>query len=298
MPGSGSLTRLLLPVFVFGLTTITAGCAAGIKRVDGFRPVLSTASVRLHNHVLPLYLSAGTTGHGPLVVYATGDGGWFGKDKEIFNTLVPWGYPVVGFSARDYVHHLDGKRALEPEELADDYAAIIAAADLALGLPADTRVVLVGKSRGAGLQTVAAGPPRLRPQLLGLLAIGLTHEEEFARVRSPPGDPAGPLAMAQLYDLLPHLAAVPIAVIQSTRDQYVPAAAARALFGPDTTTRRLIPIDASDHDFGGARARMYDELRRNLDWLCGPRAPATGPARPGSTTGRPGTPAAVGPAGR
>jgi hypothetical protein len=270
VPGARPVARLAPPAITIGLLVIAAGCAAPIERANGFRPVLSGTTVRLHHHDLPLHLSAGPTRQGPLVVYATGDGGWIGGDEEIFNKLVPWGHPVAGFSARDYVHHLDGRSAIEPDELADDYAAIIAAADLALGLPLDTRVVLVGKSRGAGLQMVAADPPRLRPILQGVLGLGFTREEEFAHVRST-GDEAGPWTMVQLYDLLPHFATVPIVVIQSTRDQYVPSAEGRVLFGPDTPTRQFIEIDAANHDFAGALPSMYSELHRALDWLCAAR---------------------------
>jgi len=116
---------------------------------------------------------------------------------------------------------------------------------------------------------VAAAPPRLRPILQGILAIGFTREEEYAHVRATDPDATDPWTTVQLYDLVPDLGRVPIAVIQSTHDQYLPAADARELFGPDTPTRRFIAIEAADHNFGDARTSMYDELHRNLDWLCG-----------------------------
>jgi hypothetical protein len=60
---------------------------------------------------------------------------------------------------------------------------------------------------------------------------------------------------------------VPVAVIQSTRDNYIPADQARRLFGPDTPLRALVAIDAEDHNFGGAVARLYAEMEHSLRWL-------------------------------
>jgi fermentation-respiration switch protein FrsA (DUF1100 family) len=229
------------------------------------RPVTSVTTVRLHDHDLTLHLTAPRTESRPiLLVYATGDAGWWGKDRAIYTQLSQWGYPVVGFSAREYVHHL-GKDALLPREVASDYEAIIRRAATSLGLPATIRTVLVGKSRGAGLAVAAAGAQQLRPQLAGVLAVGLTGEEEYVhRLRQ-----ARPrqLVMLQTYSYLPQLGSIPVAVIQSTRDGYVPAEEARRLFGPDTLSRELVAVESGDHNFSGALDRLYEEMERSLQWL-------------------------------
>jgi fermentation-respiration switch protein FrsA (DUF1100 family) len=223
--------------------------------------------VRLHDHTLTLHLSAGPR-TGPLLVYATGDAGWWGKDKEIFSKLVQWGYPATGFSARDYVRHLGPNvEAERPAALAADYAGIIAASEAALGLPNTTRVVLVGKSRGAGLAVAAAAVPVLRRRLDGVLAVGLTREEEYVHWRLPGTRRRSPLVMLETYDVLPQIGGVPVAVIQSTGDQYVPARNARELFGPDTSIRRLVAIDSPDHNFSRALPRLYAEIEKNLAWI-------------------------------
>ncbi|MGC4082576.1 MAG: hypothetical protein QM736_10810 [Vicinamibacterales bacterium] len=56
-------------------------------------------------------------------------------------------------------------------------------------------------------------------------------------------------------------------MIQSTRDNYLPADAARALFGDDSARRQLHPIEAHNHSFAGAREQMYATLRRSLEWV-------------------------------
>ena len=220
-------------------------------------PSIPDRAIALHDHQLKLHFSRGARGADhPLLVYATGDGGWHRKDVAAYDHLVTFGYPTVGFDAHDYVKHL-GSETTTPERLAADYEVIIAAAKETLQLPADYPVVLVGVSRGAGLSVVAAGECGLRPSIAGVLAVALTKEEEYVAVPE----------MVQVYDYLPKLANTPIAVVQSTRDHYLPAAAARALFGPDTPYRWFQPVEAHNHSFGGARDQLYDAMERSLTWL-------------------------------
>ena len=224
--------------------------------------VTSETSVTLHGHSLRLHLSKPATGEpGPaLLVYATGDAGWWGKDREIFTHLATWGYPAVGFSAREYVHHL-GNARVHPADVAGDYTAIIGAALSGLGLPSSVRPVLVGKSRGAGLSVAAAVDPPFNATMAGVLAVGLTREEEYVhgRPHQPPER-----AMLQTYARLDDIGSVPVAVIQSTNDQYIPASEARQLFGPDTNSRELVPVISRDHNFGGAVDRLYQEMERSI----------------------------------
>jgi fermentation-respiration switch protein FrsA (DUF1100 family) len=221
-------------------------------------PPIADRRITLNDHPLRLHFSRGARGAShPLLVYATGDGGWHRKDLAAYHRLVAFDFPTVGFDARDYVTHLGARETTTPARLAADYERIIAAAKETLELPADYPVVLVGVSRGAGLSVVAAGECALRPSIAGVLAVALTKEEEY--VASPD--------MVQVYDYLPRLAATPIAVVQSTRDHYLPAAAARALFGADTPYRWFQPIEARNHSFGGARAQLYEAMERSLNWL-------------------------------
>lgn len=257
--------RVRLLASVTALATIGA-CV--LPRHPGTPAALtSEIFVTLHGHALRLHLSkpAAFAPSAPLLVYTTGDAGWWGKDRDIFTHIREWGYPAVGFSAREYVHHL-GADALRPGEVARDYQAIIGAAVTAMGLPQPARAVLVGKSRGAGLSVAAAGTPQLRGALAGVLAVGLTGEEEYVhgRVR---GSRSRERVMLRPYARLPDVGSVPVAVVQSTHDDYVPAAEARRLFGADTASRALATIDARDHNFGGALDALYSQMRRSLEWI-------------------------------
>ena len=249
--------------FVAAITA--SGCSLLTRaHVPGAR--LSEVRVPLHGHDLKVHLSQpGRAKHdrNMLLLYATGDAGWFGKDLAIFNEVAGWGYPTAGFSAREYVHHI-GSEPLRPVQVSDDFDQIIKTAEQSLALPADTKVVLVGKSRGAGLAVAAAG--RLRVDLEGVLAVGLTKEEEYVHHRLH-GTRRGQFTMLETYPYLPRLGLLPVAVIQSSNDEYVPAAEARQLFGPETPTRHFVPIEAEDHNFTGALDAMYSEMERAFHWI-------------------------------
>jgi len=232
-------------------------------------PAVPDQFVSLNSHSLRLHFeNAEAAAPRPLLVYATGDGGMHRKDLDTYRHLAALGDPIVGFDARDYVTHL-GKDTptTTPERLADDYSQIIMRARQALGLDPHCAVVLVGVSRGAGLAVVAAG--RLRHSISGVVAVALTREEEYVRwyQHLPLPHESHPPVMVDVYAYLEQLGSLPIAVVQSTHDQYLPAAKAREQFGPDTWSRWLQPIDAANHNFGGARSQMYAALQSALNWV-------------------------------
>jgi len=223
-------------------------------------PSIPDRSIVLNDHSLVLHFAnAGAADGRPLLVYATGDGGWRRKDLAAYKHLVSFGFPIVGFDARDYVTHLGAGDTITPQALAGDYARIVVEARSALHLAVDHPIIFVGISRGAGLSVAAAGAGALRPSLAGVVAIALTREEEYVKESA-------------LYDTLPRLAVTPIAVVQSTRDKYLSASDARVLFGPDTPYRWLIPVQARNHSFGGARRQLYDSVQRALAWTLGVRS--------------------------
>lgn len=249
------------------------GCTP-LVRITPAPVTTSRAVAAVQRQWLPLRLSWPVSGGDgrPLVLYVTGDGGWRGKDLEAFERLIEWGYPVVGVSAPDYLDHLaDGATQLGPRQLSEDLVGLAATARDRLHLVATTPVVLVGVSRGADLVVVAAAQRALRANLLGVVAVGLTREEEYvhrargSRRHAGAGtdDPAWPVRPYRALERL----VVPVSVIQSTRDGYVAAAEARRLMGPDSPSRRLQAIDAADHSFSDAREALYMAMRQSLAWI-------------------------------
>jgi hypothetical protein len=218
----------------------------------------------------PAQLQPGT----PLLLYATGDGGWRGKDAETYRRMIRWGYPVAGFSAPGYLKNLGFvSGTTTPGRLARDYQQLIEFSKATLSLPSATRTILVGVSRGAGLAVVAAGRPEMNAELAGVLAVALTKEEEYVRhytVR--PGLTASDMPTRELvefetYEYLDRLQKLPLVVIQSTSDNYLPAEAARRLFGPDTETRKFYAVTARDHSFSDAREALFERMASALAWM-------------------------------
>ena len=246
-----------------------AGCALQSHPRIAPPGIAVERDVSLNGHLLRLHIADARTRHAaPLLVYATGDGGWHRKDLDFYRHLVSWGYPVVGFDAHDYVTHLGTEPTTTPGRVARDYLTIISASREVLALPREVPIVLVGVSRGADIAVVAAGTRLLRGELAGLVVAGLTKEEEYVRwYRRIGRHRSDTREMVQLYEYLERLGPLPITVIQSTRDNYLPAASARALFGPDGPHRHLIAVDARNHSFGGARDRLNAAFESALDTL-------------------------------
>ena len=250
-----------------------AGCIHRVPPMEAGAPVRFSADLPFDNYVLELHLSRPCVldaAH-PLIVFATGDGGWRGKDKDAFEHLTQWGYPLAGFSAPSYLTHITRHtHATTPDDVARDYAHIIAVAKERLGLAPETPTILLGVSRGSGLAVAAAGGADLLPTLAGVVAVALTREEEYVqrpkrRRNAPRAEPE--MVMLDNYEYLPRLRTLPLSIIQSTHDDYLPAEEARRLLGPDSALRQLHPIPSKNHSFSDARTPLYAQMQASLAWV-------------------------------
>ena len=218
-----------------------------------------TAPVALHDETLTLHLAsppAGATGSGPLILYASGDGGWFGAAVGMFRTIAATGRPTVGFSTKSFMHiEQQSVRPLTVADIVEDYQRIIATARESLHLPTETPVVITGWSRGASLGVLVASWHAFTSQLAGLVAIGLDASERLEVGAESdddpvPGAPAAaderPSRSHAMYPLLARIAPRRSVVIQ-----------ARAT----ATSRRRTP------------ARCSDRIPRQAAWS--PSTPAT-----------------------
>jgi fermentation-respiration switch protein FrsA (DUF1100 family) len=252
------------------------GCVCSARAPIATDSIQTRGWVSLYSQPLELRLSKpnDSANSDVLVVYATGDGGWRGLDEDIFKWISAWNYPAVGFSSKGYLKNLRYiSDTITPRSLAGDIKTIIQFAEQKLDMRQSTRIVLVGLSRGAGLAVVAAGQDELKPDLAGVLAIALTKEEEhvvhYRRPHARSDQPKRELLVIQTYEYLPRIDSVPVMVIQSTNDGYLPASAARALFGPDTEMKKLLPINARNHGFSGGCQDLYAGTKSGLDWIHG-----------------------------
>jgi len=259
------------------LELATTGCATNPRPVaPAILPAVErSAAVILHGKSLDLHLSApqgGPTANA-LVLYASGDGGWFGAAVDMFHRIGGAGYYTVGFSAKAFLK-IDRQpdTPMNPEQLAAEYEQILDTARRELRLQSGTAVVLTGWSRGAAFAVLAASAQGAPRGVRGVLAIGLSEGEDLAI--DGPADESDEEAAAETHDYWPFepyalMALLPFrcAVIQATRDNYLAAARARTLFGSDTEKRRLYAIDARNHRFSGGKDAFDRALLDALEWI-------------------------------
>ena len=263
-----------------------AGCAGHLASRPGVFEA-SRQEVALGGRTIhPTYVRPVTPRHpGRLVVFATGDAGWWGASGKIFEHLAGLGYYVVGYDSREALKPFkqSGKK-ISISKSAAGLEAAFAQAKRDLGLPETAPLIAVGMSRGASLVALMAVHREMQQDLAGGIAIALTRESDY--LRAP--DPASSRVPVQLdsegrieiYPALQYLGPVPLAVIQSTHDRYVPSAESRRLLGPDTSTRRLWEVEARNHGFGGGRDALLLALDDALRWVEKTTNAAAGEATP------------------
>ena len=221
-------------------------------------------------------------GSKPLVLFATGDAGWFGTSTTILKHIAERGYPVAAYNSRKVVADIKSRGGIiKLSEGVADLEALVVFAKKQLGLPADAPTIVAGFSRGASMVVFAAGDPKIQKDAAGALAIALTREADYLRApdasRRPPGIEVDEKGRVLTYPAISRLGPLPIAVIQGADDKYVPAAESRRLFGPDTPTRRLFEVADASHGFGGKTGEMLGDLDTALDWIASHR-PGGAPA--------------------
>jgi len=209
---------------------------------------------------------------GTLVIFATGDAGWMGASRQVFEHMAEQGYYLAGFDTRKAIapNRDTGERMSIPDA-GVELEAMFVHAKRALGLPETARAIVVGDSRGATMVIFAAAEKHLRTEVAGAVAIALTREADYLRAPPPADrDPAIHVddeGRIQIYPVLDRLNTIPIAVIQSTHDRYVPSAESRRLMGPDTPMRRLYEVEARNHGFDGGREQLLANLDDALKWI-------------------------------
>jgi dienelactone hydrolase len=261
------------------IAIVASGCGLAPQPATApSRSISATTTVQLHGKSLELHLSApaATVNRAVLVVYASGDGGWFGAAVDMFKQIAAAGYYAVGFSSKSFLHIERPRGALVGvRELAAEYARITRSARIALGLDDSVPVVLTGWSRGAAFAVLVASEPAARRPVAGVVAIGMAAGENLRlddadnEGDDDPTNPQAGHALFEPYARIAQLGDLPCAVIQATHDNYLPASRARAMFGADTPTRRFYSIDAKNHRFSGGREAFDTALGDALRFVAG-----------------------------
>jgi dienelactone hydrolase len=268
------LRRLSL---LFAAATVCSACA--LTRTPSAAPAAPVhefaTTTTLHGRRLDLHVAVPRilARDGLFVIYASGDGGWFGTAIDQWREIARAGYASVGFSSRAFLRiERPAEASLNSARLAAEYEQIVEDAQRALGWGESPRVILAGWSRGAAFAVLTGTEPPLRGTLAGVVAIGLAEGEDLKIDGNGDDTDDGAASTTgrrwpfDTYARLMQLRA-PCAVIQATHDNYFAAADARRRFGPDTATRRFYQVDAKNHRFAGGTAAFNSALTDALNWI-------------------------------
>jgi alpha-beta hydrolase superfamily lysophospholipase len=221
--------------------------------------------IRGHTQTLHIYP---TRGRGDPVIVSSGDGGWIHLAPHVAEFLSSKGYFVVGFDSRDYLESMtSGKSGVRTEDEPADYRALAEFASQG----STKKPILIGVSEGAGLSVLAATDPETRRTIGGVIGLGLPDLNELAWhwrdavIYVTHGAPKEP--MFSTADIIGKVAPLPIAVIHSTHDEYVPIEELNRVFAAAKEPRRLWIVKASNHRFSDNLGEFDQRLMEALGWV-------------------------------
>lgn len=264
----GRLVTIAIVAFALG------GCAGPLQSRPGAF-MARTAPVRIAGRRLSVTYVTPVTPRTRdfLILFASGDAGYFGVSGDVIEHLAQQGYFLVTYDARQLVAREKKSRTrARIEELAALYDTMLVDARRSLGFHERVPVIVTGYSRGATLAVLSAAIDAVRHQLAGAVAIALTRHADYLE-RPRRDDPLSSVMVdekgrLQTYAAIPSAGSLPFALIQGTEDSYIQAHEARRLFGPDTGHRRFYEV-TGDHTFAGARDTLMRDLDDALEWIRG-----------------------------
>jgi len=223
---------------------------------------------------LAIYHPSGGAQKGTIIM-AGGDVGWVGLAVTMAHHLVDQGYLVVGINVRQYLSaYTVGSSHLAPADIQRDYADLSRYLDRR-GL-LKSPVIVSGVSEGAALAVLAAASPDNHSWIAGAITMGLPATAEIAWRWSDfttwitKRDASEPSIRAR--DYLAQVAPVPLVMIQSTRDEYVPRSDYRDLESVARAPHQQVLIDASNHRFTDKIPELQKSYNAALAWIFSTRA--------------------------
>ena len=131
--------------------------------------------------------------------------------------------------------------------------------------------VLIGVSEGAGLSVLAATDAQTKTAIAGVIALGLPDRNELGwRLKDAlvylthrvPNEPTFSAAST-----VGAIAPLPLALVQSTHDEFVPLAETQRIFDRASAPKQLWIVDASNHRFSSNLAVFDSRLMEALEWI-------------------------------
>ena len=228
--------------------------------------VWSLEPTLIRGRIQILHLSGPRNGH-PVIV-SSGDGGWVHLAPKVAATLAAAGFSVIGFDVRTYLAGFTtAKTTLSPADVASDYAVLVAMATHG----GTNKPILIGVSEGAGLSVLAAADPRVKAAIGGVIGLGMPDRNELGWrwkdavtwvTHTLPDEPT-----FSTTSLVGRLAPLPLADIQSTRDEFVPVEEAQRVIAAASAPKKLWLVNASSHRFSSNIAEFQRRLIEAVQWV-------------------------------
>jgi pimeloyl-ACP methyl ester carboxylesterase len=228
-------------------------------------PIDDSVVIRGRSQLVHLY---GNRGAGVPIVVSSGDGGWIHLAPEVAEFLAEKGFFVVGFDTKAYLESFTtGSSTLRQQDEPGDYRELTSYA--ARG--SSEKPILIGVSEGAGLSVLAATDPQTKPRIGGVIGLGLPDINELAwRLKDSiiyvthavPNEPTFSVA-----SIVEKVAPIPLAIIHSTQDEFVPLGEAQKIFQNAASPKKLWVVRASDHKFSGNIAEFKTRLLEAIQWV-------------------------------
>jgi type IV secretory pathway VirJ component len=220
--------------------------------------------IRAHVQQLQLY---GRSDGTPVIV-SSGDGGWVHLGPHVAELLAGRGFFVVGFDVKAYLAGFTSDTAtIRPADEPRDYERLAAFASAATG----RKPILIGVSEGAGLSVLAATDADTKAAISGVVALGLPEMNELGwrwkdsliyLTHRAPNEPTFSATAA-----VSAVAPLPLAIVQSTHDEFVPIAETHRIFAQASEPKRLWIVEASNHRFSNNLSEFDTRLMEAIEWV-------------------------------
>ena len=204
------------------------------------------------------------------IVMGSGDVGWVGLAASMAEELCTQGYTVVGINVRQYLSSFtSGSNHLQATDVGGDYRLLFNTLKQSRRL--DSPIIVSGVSEGAALAVLASSDPINHGWIAGVITMGLPPTAELAWRWADVGswitkhDADEPSFAAE--DVIAAVSPVPLCMIQSTKDEYVPKIEWERLLATAREPKKQILIDASNHRFTDKRPELDAAYAAGLAWI-------------------------------
>ncbi|MEO8679418.1 MAG: alpha/beta hydrolase [Vicinamibacterales bacterium] len=224
----------------------------------------ATIALRGKTQTLALYGNR----NGDPVIVSSGDGGWVHLGPQVAELLAARGFFVVGFDSKAYLEAFtSGTKRLSINDVPSDYRELVKFA----GANSARKPILIGVSEGAALSVLAATEPDTKAMVSGVIGLGLGDRNELgwrwrdAVIYLTHGVPNEPTFST--IGLASRVSPTPLAVINSTHDEFVVPGEVDRIVAAAGLPKRLWMIDAADHRFSDKQAELAGRLAEAIEWV-------------------------------